>query len=143
MPTNKKPMPLEDLPGYFNSVREKGQTGSSPVVDIGRIDTGSNGIGWSKIILGLIVCIGLGFGSFATYDSMSTKEFTLLVDLSENADALNMLPELMSKNGGEILTVSQQEDSTYLVKVSTRKNKRLFLEWLTQNKNVDKVKIKE
>ena len=132
MTNEQNPMPLENLPGYLKANRNAGE---GPLVDIGRIVVPNKPyLKWSLWVMMFAV---LGTGSLATYNAMSTKEMTFLVNVNQGVPS-QALTQMMSESGGQIIAVKQTEDSTYEVKVSTRKSKSSFLDWLRKNRNVKK-----
>lgn len=140
--TQKQPMPLEDLPQYLKSLKESGSTGSSPVVNMGQItmpEKKSNR--WFGFTLAAILCLSLGMGGLVYYTLPQSNQLTIIVDVNEMSSPLTV-SNIVSE-GGKVTDVKLNEDSTYEVKVSTRKDKRSFLEWLRGKKGVRKATIKE
>jgi hypothetical protein len=129
---DQKPIPLDKLNEHLRSNRN---TGDAPVVDMGRIIVPKRP--YMKWAAAFAMVMVLGVGSMATYNAMSTKEMTLLVDVNQGVPS-QALTQMMSEIGGEIIAVKQNEDSTYEVKVVTRKSKNSFLDWLRKNKDVKK-----
>jgi hypothetical protein len=136
---NKKeqiPMSLENLPAYVRSLKEKGSTGGSCLVDMGVIEV-KNRFKWLKIIMPIIICVALGVSGMVAYN-LTPQQFTVVIDLKENANPTQAFPEISTDSGGQIIAVTQKEDATYEVKFSTRKSRRAFLEGLNNNKHVKK-----
>ncbi len=138
---NQNPMSLEDLPEYLKSQREIGGTGS-PVVNMGKIITPQrSGIRWAeRIVYAAIMLVAVGVGGLVTYDVVTPQQFTVIVDSDTGISAI---PTIVSNSGGEVVEVLQKSDSTYEIKVSTRKSKRSFLDWLRNDKDVNKAKLKD
>ena len=134
---SQKPISLENLPEYLKSLKD-GSAGSSPVVDMGQIVTPKRSF-IPQILAALLVCIVLGVSSVATYNVMSTKQLTVVVDVTNP----QTIPQIVADSGGEVLAVKQMEGSTYEVKVSTRKSGHVFLEWLRRNRDVKKAALEE
>lgn len=141
MKPNKNPMSLENLPEYLKSIRDSGNTESSCVVDMGTI-VETKKFGYTKSLFAIAICLTLGISSILTYDYMSTKQITFVVDMNNEVNPLTIIPEMMTDSGGDIIAMEEKENHVYEVKVSTRKSKRSFLEWLHKNKNVKKAEIK-
>lgn len=145
----QNPMSLDNLPAYLKSLKEKGSIGSdSCLVDMGRIeDTKRMPTNWrwtQRILFTLAVFTIVGTTGLITYDLMSQEQFTVVVNLNENTNPSQVIPEMVANSGSTVLTVKQHEDtSSYEVKVSTRKNRKALLEWLNKNKNVKEVKLKD
>jgi predicted alternative tryptophan synthase beta-subunit len=139
----QKPMDLKNLPGYLKSVRENGNTDESPLVNMGQIinvDSETGFMRWSKkIALAASICMILAIG-IMTHNSMSTKQYTVIVGMNQGADVYQTIPQIVSENGGEIISVKQRNDSTYEVKVATNKSRSSFLEWFRKNRDIQSVK---
>ena len=131
------PMSLKDLPEYLKSIKAKGDVGDVPVVDMGQIVVPQRSyLKWSLAAMLMFVALG---GGVATYNSMSTNQLTVIMDVDNGAN----LSQIVSDSGGEAISVTQKEDSTYEVKVNTRKSRSAFLEWLRNNRNVKKAELEE
>jgi hypothetical protein len=50
---------------------------------------------------------------------------------------------MVADGGGEVMTVTKTEGSTYEVKVKTRKNRVSFLEWLKKTRGVKEAKLED
>lgn len=146
MTLNKKdhsPMSLDDLPEYLKSLKENGTVGDSCVVDMGTIiEPKPKSYLWlQRIVLAIAVCTIAGTGGMIAYDLNSTKQLTVMVSLNIDADPTKAIPEMIADSGAQILAVTKKEGSSaYEVKVSTRKSRKLFLEWIIKNKNVEEAK---
>jgi hypothetical protein len=140
MKMDKKPTSLENLPEYLESLKKSGKTGGSIVVDTGQIVTTNERPWFKKVILSLMICV-FAVGGITTYSMMSNKQYTVVVDLGKNSTPFLTIPKIVSDSGGEIISVTQKEDETYEVKLTTRKSRRSFLELFCKNKNVKKAKI--
>ena len=145
----QNPMSLENLPAYLKSLKEKGSTGiDSCLVDMGRIEEPQKmpkkWLWTQRIVFTLAICMIVGTSGLITYDLMSTQQLTVLVNLNQDANPAQAIPEMVADSGGTVLAVKQHDNtSAYEVKVSTRKSRKSLLEWLNKNKNVKEVKLKE
>ena len=137
MANKNKPMSLEHLPDYIKNMQEHGGSDDC-LVDMGTvIDNRFNYLLWTKrFAFAVVTCISLGICSFLAYDAIASKEITVLVQINGNIDPVEALPKIVNDSGGKILAVEQKEQSVFEVKVSTRRNKKLFLEWLNKNTSV-------
>lgn len=131
----KNPMPLDELPEYLKS---KKSNGSSPVVDMGTIVTERSHT--KQFIFAALMFFALGAGGMITYDLMSTKQLTVVLDTDSGAGAIE---QIVADSGGQVLSVTQTEDSVYEVEVITRKSRHSFLEWLRKSKDVKKAELEE
>lgn len=143
----QNPMSLEDLPAYLKSLKEKGSMGDC-LVDMGRIEEPKKmpkkWLWTQRILFTLATCMILGTTGLITYDLASRQELTVVVNLNKDANPAQAIPEMVADSGGKVIAVKQHENtSAYEVKISTRKNRKLFLEWLRNNENVQEVKFKE
>lgn len=130
---NEQPMSLEDLPEYLKSIKKNGDTGSSNLVGVGQITTNRS---WFKITASIMsICVIL-VAAIVAYDFTSTENFTVIVEMNEGADPL---PDIISDSGGQIISVKQNEDAIYEIKLDTKKGKRSFLDKLKKNKHIKKV----
>lgn len=136
---NQKPTSLENLPEYLKSVRKNGNTGSL-LVNTGQIVEPKRS-SWIKTMAFAASIVFLSAGTFFAYDSMSTKEYTVLVDMDKDANSLKSIAKIVSDNGGQILSVQQKEDTVYEVKVETRNSRRSFLDWFRKNRDVKKAEM--
>lgn len=141
-PQNKKPMSLEDLPNYLKSLKENGGIGS-PIVNTGQIVTNSNSsMGWFQTaIFATLFCMILGLGGMMTYTIMSTKNITINVDINQSDNPSQTIQKIVSEGGGEVISIEENQDSSYQVKVATRKSRRSFLSWLLKNKDIKKAEL--
>lgn len=139
MPHKQNPMPLENLPGYLRSNKDE-NAGSSPVVSMGQIIVPKSP--WPKrVAFAMLMCMVLGTGGIVTYDAMSTNQLTVIVNLDSGVDPSLAMSKIAFDSGGQITSFKQNEDSTYEVKVKTRKSRRSFLEWLRDKKGVEKAEL--
>lgn len=129
-------MSLEDLPKYLKSLKENGDTGDSNLVGMGTIE---NNKPWFKITA-LLICFILS-AAVLTYNLISTQNFTVVADINENSD--QTIQNIVSDSGGKIVSVKQNEDAIYEIKLDTRKSKRSFLDKFRKNKNVKKAILKD
>lgn len=121
-------MPLENLPDYLKSHN----SGDGVLVDVGNIvvEPTRPYMKWAAVFT-VVTLLGMG-GIF--YNTMSNKELTVMVDTKQP----EVLSQMVTESGGEILAITQTNDSTYEVKVSTRKSRNSFLEWLRKKDIVNK-----
>lgn len=106
---DNKPMPLKDLPGYIQSVREHGQGGDSPVVEMGRIVSPNRS---RQVFIAVAACLFLALGG--VYVANSTNEIEIEAGVGSLAVA-----EMVSEEGGRVLSVVRDEDGNYRVRVFT------------------------
>lgn len=135
----QKPMSIEKLPQYLQDHREIGETG--PLVDMGQIVVPKRS--YTKWLAACVVFLALGVGSVATYNLMSVKELTYVVDVDKGVDPSQAIAQIMANSEGQILTVKKTEGSTYEIKATPRKGKHSFLEWLRKHKDVKKAELEE
>lgn len=137
----KQPMSLEDLPGHLQQMRERGETGSAPVVGMGTLEEPKKSSNWTAILLALMLVFTVGLGGYTTYNVMTPSELTVMVE------GQNMSPQaiaiMVEESGGEVIAVKQNEDSTYEVKVSTHSRKGKFLDRLRQRLRIKKSSVDE
>lgn len=136
----KKPMSLENLPQYLESLRRGGKADESLVVDMGRIVQPTTSL-FKKITSIAIFCLFLGVSSIVTYNLISTKNITVVLD-TNNITPQNV-SKIISDIGGRVVSVEQNENSTYKVEVDKLKNVKLFLEGLRKNKDINKVDLEK
>lgn len=136
MNNGKEPMPLKDLPAYLDSVREHGQGDYVPVVDMGRIVEPRRR--WSgSLAFAAAACLLMGVGGMVTYAAAS-KSITIVAD---GVDA-GAIAEMVKEGGAGVVSVKQDEDRTYKVRVLTLKMNSL-LENLRGNRNLERVDADE
>jgi hypothetical protein len=130
---NKPPMNLENLPGYLDSLRKSGKTDEDLVVDMGRIvEPPRSSINWFRpTAFALAFCLFLIVG--ISYNSFSESSVMVVLDNPES------ISEMVSSSGGTIISVKQNSDSSYEVKIDKLKNVKSFIESLRKNKDVKKV----
>ena len=134
-----KPMSLDQLPEYLKSIRNKNND-QDCLVDVGQISTPMK---WShQMMLSLAVFMSVVGLSVATYKLTESQEVTVVFDVNDQTDARS-IAKIVEDNGGQMIDVKQTQESTYEVKISTRKNIKAFLDWLKVNKNFNKVIIKD
>lgn len=132
MQNEQKPMSLENLPNYVRSLKEKGVTGGSCVVDMGVIEQPEPSDTWLKRIVAMAFCVTLMFGVFVFYGS-SPEQFTVILNVDANdPNPIQAISKMVEDSEGEVLAVKQKENSTYEVKVSTRKSRSAFFEKLSK-----------
>jgi len=127
-------MSLKDLPEHLRHARETGDT-SSPLVGMGQIIVPQkksivSGINKTAlaILASFVFCIGI-----VSYDTMSKERLTVIVDSGYSSE---IAPQAISESGGTITSVRKINDSTYEVKITTRKNKKSFLNSLKRKMNI-------
>ena len=125
--SNQKPMSLENLPDYVKSLKEQGSTGGSCLVEMGVIEQPRPNT-WLKRVVAAAFLLTLMFGGLVVYNS-TPEQFTVIVDVKED-DPMQAISKMVADNDGQVIAVKQKEGSTYEVKVSTRRDKRSFLEQL-------------
>ena len=132
---NKPPMSLENLPGYMDSLRKSGSTDDNLVVDMGRIvETPKSSINWFKpAAFAPAFCLFLIVG--VSYNAFSDKNIIIVLD-TNNIEAIS---DIVSANGGNVVSVKQNGDSSYEVKIDKLQNVKSFVESLRKNKDVKKV----
>jgi hypothetical protein len=132
---NKQPMSLENLPGYMDSLRNSGSTDENLVVDMGRvIEPAAASIDWFKpAVFALAFCLFLAVG--ISYNSFSEKDITVVLD-TNNIEAIS---EIVSANGGNVVSVKQNADFSYEIKIDKLNNAKSFIDSLRKNKDVKKV----
>lgn len=129
------PMSLDKLPGYLKSLKEKGEMGGSVIVDMGQIVPEKRS--WPKrLAFSMMVFLALGTVGVATYKFAATEQLTVVVDVDPSA-----ISQIVSDSGGQILSVTRREGSTYEVKASTRQGRHAFLEWLRKSTGVKKANL--
>ena len=129
-------MSLENLPGHMDSLRKSGSTDDNLVVDMGQItiDTPKPSINWFKpAAFALTFCLFLIVG--VSYNAFSDKNITIVLD-TNNIEAIS---DIVSANGGNVVSVKQNGDSSYEVKIDKLQNVKSFIESLRKNKDVKKV----
>jgi hypothetical protein len=126
-------MSLENLPGYMNSLRKSGSTDDGLVVDMGRIvEPPKSSINWFKpAAFALAFCLFLIVG--ISYNGFSESSVMVVLDNPES------ISEMVSSSGGTVVSVKQNSDSSYEVKIEKLKNVKSFIESLRKNKDVKKV----
>jgi hypothetical protein len=132
----KNPMPIEDLPEYLRYTKGR-ITDDAPVVDMGRIVSPRN---WFKTIsLSVAACLLVALSGLIGYNVLSTKNVTVFVD-ANNSNPTS-ISKIISDGGGQVVSVKQYGESTYEVKMSTRKNLSSFIDWLRKNKDISNVEL--
>lgn len=121
-------MNLKDLPGYIRSIRAGGVE-ESPVVNMGQIVSRPN---WTKRFAFAVAFCLLGL---IVYSSIPSN-ITVVVD-APGVD----ISRVIEDGGGRIISVSRNDDSTYSIRLATRKNVKAFLDLLRKNKDVRNVEL--
>jgi hypothetical protein len=131
----KNPISLDKLPDYLKNIN--GNTDDSLVVDMGRIV--NNKTNWYKRVgySALSACLVLTIGFFIN-NITSSRNVTISMDSNYN---LQTVSKIISDNGGKIVSIKQNEDDTYQIEFTTRKNSKLFIEWL--RKEIKKTELKK
>jgi len=132
----QNPMDLGDLPEYLKSHKE-GSTEGSPLVSMGQISASKKTLSWyQKTAIVFLMFMTFGIGGMFVQDSMSPDQMTVVVAVDNGVDPYQAIPRIVSESGGTVLSVTQNEDATYEVVVTTRKSRRSFLEWLRDDEDV-------
>lgn len=131
-------MPIEDLPDYLKSNKNYHNVKNPPVVDMGRIVVPHRK--WTKIATYLSALILMAGASFFGYNLLSSKNFTIEINTA-NIDT-KIVKDIVTKEGGEIISLKKQDKNSYEVKMITKKNIDSLLEKIRKNKNILKVEIK-
>lgn len=140
MTDQDKPMPLKDLPAYLNSVRETGQGGYAPVVDMGRIvDPGGSTVWFRRAGYMAAFCLFLLTGGALVYGVAGTRSITISSDAADP----KTVADIVREGGGSVFSVTKEEDGTYKVRVFTFKKMGQFLDRLRENKEFDRVELQE
>ena len=132
MTRKKEPMPLSELPGYIDSVRENGSSDYVPVVDVGRI-VDSEPRWLRSFAYSAAACLVLSVSMFA-YVARATKEITIV--MNTNTVGVRDIEDVIAQEGGRIISVKQEEDGIYKVKVFSFKSFGSLLERLRENKDL-------
>lgn len=122
----EKPMPLDELPDYIRSVREHGQ-GDAPVVDMGRIVSPNRSRSYLLVAAGLLLALGV-------YVARSTDEITI-----ESAAGVGNVAEIVSGEGGSVISVKRDGDGKYRVRVFSFGGVRSLVERLRESEEFDSV----
>ena len=133
------PLPLNNLPEYLKTHRN-GDPNGSPVIGMGQIVAPRSN--WTRSLgLAAAACVVLGLGGIATYNLVAPKEVTVMIAADEATP--EFITGIVSVGGGKVMSVKQNGDSTYEVKLSLRRNVNSFLDWLRKNKDVKRVELGE
>jgi hypothetical protein len=116
------PMNLKDLPEYIKSLQESGSSGDM-VVDIGRIVAPRSNLFRNLAFAGAFLLL-----SAVVAYNLASKDLTIATDMSPQALAV-----IVSENGGRVVSISENEDKTYRVRVLSFGS---FIEKLRKNKNI-------
>lgn len=139
MNDQNKPMPLSELPSYLNSVREKGQGDYVPVVDVGRIvDPGGSTVWFRRAGYMAAFCVLL-VGGALTYGIASTREITIVSD----GGGRGSISDMIAEEGGRVISVRQEENGVYKVKVFTFGGVRSLVERLKGKKDFKRVELED
>ena len=127
-------MPLKDLRAHLQILKEKGEFGTDGVlVDMGKIVPQRT---WYKKFLSIAAaCIVFITAGVGIYYTTAPQDITFVMAMERGTDP-QTIANIIAEGGGEVLQVKHSSGSTYEVKVSTRKNKYRFLEWLQKDKDV-------
>ena len=133
------PLPLENLPEYLKNHRN-GDPNGSPVIGMGQIVAPRTN--WSKIATYITAaCLLIGISGFVSYNTLSAKS-VIVVITAQDADQA-FIANIISNGGGKVASVKRNDDSTYEVRMSTRKNLNTFLDSLLKNKQVKRVELEQ
>lgn len=136
MTNDQNPMSIENLPEYLKSIKNKNMVGESIVIDMGTIVVPNKSKKWT-LVLACFIILGIGTGTWAYIQNESPKQITALIELDVESNPSQSIFDIVSNTGGQIMSISQNDDKTYEVKIST-KNKHSSLEKIRKNKNVKK-----
>ena len=139
MNPQKDPMPLRDLPQYLESLKENNSFGDGPVVDMGQIIS-EEPYWYKRFAYAAAACLLIGAGFF-TYSSIPNRNITIVIE-ANNASP-QAIADIVSDGGGQIISVKQNEDSTYEVKLFALKNINSFIERLRKNKTLKDVQLEK
>lgn len=129
----KEPMPLSDLPDYIKSIRNEGQGDYVPVVDMGMIVT--NDSSWLRsIAYATAMCVA--FSLCVVFIMSSTRDICITSDASSND-----VVDLISQDGYNVISVKQNENGDYKLRVFTFSGSESLIERLRKNKGFKKVEI--
>lgn len=132
-------LPLENLPEYLKNHRN-GDPNGSPVIGMGQIVVPRTH--WvQNIAFFAAAFLIISVASVTTYNTILTRNFTVVLDTNNASPEL--ISSLVKDNGGQIVSVKQNGDSTYEVKLTTRKNINALLDLLRKNKDVKRVELGE
>lgn len=125
---------IKDLPNYLENNKHN-SSGKSPVVGMGQIIVEKEEYNWARKI-GVVTIIGIFMmtSTLIVYDSMTTKNITVTV--SANNTSPKDISKILSDGGGQVISVKKNDDLSYEVKLTTKKNKSSFINWLKKNKEV-------
>ena len=127
----KQPMSLKDLPSYIQSTREDSSS-ESPVVNMGQIVPRKN-VWINRLAFAGVFCLVVGV---AAYSALPTN-ITVVID-SANIQAVS---KTIANDGNQVISVEQNDDSTYSIRLTTRKNIKSFLDSLRKNENIRKIEL--
>lgn len=124
---SKKPRPLKDLPGYFPQ-KESGNIGDAGVVGMGNImppapPKKSFFKQYQPLVFAVLAFAVLITASFVVNP---TQQMTVIVDTNNP----QVISQIVADGDGEVISVSQRDNTVYEVKLQTRRSKNSFLNWL-------------
>jgi len=125
MTDQDRPMPLKDLPAYLDSVRERGQGDYVPVVDMGMIVDDRPRRWVRALAYSSVACL---FVAIASAGVAVTK--TRSITVSAGGMDPRAVSEIISEEGGRVLSVTQNGRGEYEVRVFTFQRMSSFLERL-------------
>lgn len=131
-----KPMPLSELTGYIDSVRDRGQGDDIPVVEMGMIVDAPSP--WRRR-LAYGAAASVLFLALGAYAFNSTGRVTIVSD----AASPRSISEMVADGGGRVISVMQEEDGTYKVRVFHFGGMRSLVERLRENKELNRVEAEE
>jgi hypothetical protein len=130
-------MPLSELSGYIDSVRERGQGDFVPVVEMGMIED-DRAFRWLRFaVYASAACVLVAVGGFWAV-SASTESLTIASGLDAGAVA-----GIVSEEGGRVFSVVQNGDGTYRVRFFSLRDSQSLLERLRVNKEFKSVELKD
>jgi len=111
------PMPLENLPGYLQSIRGKNiNPDQAPVVDIGKIVERPRPFRGALALSLFIAVFSLGLGALEYMERSKVK--SILVVLDDNNANLESVKEIIAGNGVKVISIEQNPDHSFEAKVS-------------------------
>jgi hypothetical protein len=132
----KDPMSLENLPQHLKNLKDNGKFDENLVVDMGVVTPSNNMSFLKRAAAVLTICLSLG-ASFIVYNNMMYENITITLDTSDFESASETLNEI----GGKVLSVDNNDDGSYTVVLSVKRNVSNFIERLRKNKNINKVEL--
>ena len=129
-------MNLKDLPGYIKSLQERGITEDSEnvVVNIGSITTKKD---YTKFAFAISICLCLI--ALASVYNVASKNIKIT---SASGLSSSEIASIVKDTGVQVVSIDQESEGTYRVKVLTFKNVKSFFDQLRTNKGVESVELR-